>query len=466
MPTDHSIRRNARDRAMKALVLSYEGEVFCHDLLDTWQSSSDSLSPADAALAAELTIGVSRHRLTCEHIAARFYRGRWPGLSVPVRVILALGVYQLCWLDRVPDHAAVDQAVRQARRYGQGASSTVNAILRKVAQCRGHVIDCPAEPDPRRYLPLDARLGRLFEENIFPDPNRRPLDYLIAVTSHPSWLIERWHRRFKPKLCRQVCDAGLRRPPLALRPNPLRIDSEALRDRLIASGNQAALNEDGTAVIVHNAPSAAQLPEIQEGLCQPQDTTAQLPLRLSPPQPGDVVIDLCAGVGTKSTQAAELMNNRGTVIASDIDEKKLTSISANAERLGLTNIRPTPSDRLPTALSALSRPPDLILVDTPCLNTGVLARRPEARYRAGRQSLQEIVEIQRQILQHAHELSAPNTQILYSTCSLEEEENEQQAEWYCQTFPQWRISRQQFTLPNENHDGGFCAVLDGVSAHK
>ena len=453
-----SVRREARDRAVKALVLSYEGRSFCHDLLREWQSA-DPLSPADAALAAELTIGVSRHRLTCEHIAARFYRGRWLGIRVPLRVILAMGVYQLCWLDRIPDHAVVDQAVRQAKRHGRGAASRVNALLRKVAECRGDVIERAGDPDPRRYLPIDTRTGRLFNDNIFPDPTRRPLDYLVAATSHPPWLVERWHRRFKPSLCRQVCGAGIRRPRLTLRPNTTRITAAELVDRLVSAGHEATLGDDGDAVLLPADTSAGKVPEIAAGLCQPQDITSQRALRLGPPQPGEIVLDLCAGAGTKSTQAAEIMHDNGMVIATDANEKKLGRIVAVSQRLGLNIIQPIPLDRLAETLAAAGKPPDLILVDAPCLNTGVLARRPEARYRAGARALKSIVEIQRDILEQAQSLAGPGTRILYATCSLEEEENEQQVDWFCKNFPDWCSAEQSFILPDDLHDGGFAAVL-------
>jgi len=458
MTTDATIRRDARDRAVNILVSTYEGEAFCHDLLDRMQAA-DALSESDAGLAAELTIGVSRHRLTCEHIAARFYRGRWLGLRVPVRVILSLGVYQLCWLDRVPDHAAVDQAVRQAKRHGRGTASTVNAILRQVAACRGEVIDRPDAPDARRYLPIDAVRGRLFDQNIFPDPARKPLDHIVAVTSHPPWLVERWHRLLKPALCRQVCDAGLRRPPLVLRPNATRINADALIERLAADGFSAAPGSDGEAVIVRDAPAAAGLSVISEGLCQPQDSTAGLALRLAPPQPGELVVDLCAGVGTKSTQAAELMNNTGVVIAADTNAERLGKISPAAERLGLTIIRPTPMDGLVDAITCAGRAPDLILADVPCLNTGVLARRPEARYRACQKALKSIVVLQRNILERAEQLAGPTARIIYATCSLEREENEAQIEAFCETFPHWRVERSTLTLPDADRDGGFAAVL-------
>ncbi len=448
----------ARDRALRALVESYEGQAVCHDLLQDWQAA-DPLSPADAALAAELTLGVARRRITCENIAGHFFRGRWPGLRIPIRVVLAIAIYQLCWLDRIPTHAAVDQAVRQAKRYGRGAANVVNAILRHVADARGEVIEKPIDPDPRRYLPIDSKRGRLFTEIIFPDPARKPLDHLVAVTGHPPWLVERWHRRFKPALCREICDAGIRRPPLVLRPNATRISAGDLLNRFLESGHRAECSPDGASVLLPNSSAVASLPEFQEGLCQPQDTTAQLALRLSPPRPGEFLLDLCAGLGTKSTQAAEIMNDSGIVLATDINPSKLDAVRSSAERLGLSIIRTTPLDEIDAALNRIGRPPDVVLLDVPCLNTGVLARRPEARYRAGANALRSIVQTQRDILRRAAALAGEHTRLIYATCSLEQEENEDQIAWFCSTFPGWRVVAQQLTTPDALHDGGFAAIL-------
>ncbi|HVP13120.1 MAG TPA: transcription antitermination factor NusB [Phycisphaerae bacterium] len=450
--------RNARDRAAEVLTTCYLGDPFCSEVLEAMQKAAP-LPPAEASLAAELVIGVSRHRITAEHLAGRFYRGRFAGLRPSVRVILATAIYQLCWLDRIPDYAAVDEAVRQAKRHGRGVSSMVNAVLRALISHRGEISARPDKPDPRRYLAIDAGRGRLFTENVFPDPARRPLDYLVAATSHPPWLVERWHRRFKPKLCRQVCDAGQRRPPLVLRPNTMRITAEQLVERFRASGHQPCRVDDGEAVLLRDIVPAAELAEVQAGLCQPQDSTSQLALRLCPPQAGELVVDLCAGVGTKSTQAAEMMNNSGVVIASDMDEARLGRIPASAERLGLTIIRPTPLEQLDACLAELGRAPDLILVDAPCTNTGVLARRPEARYRASQRALKELTVTQGRLLERAAKLAGPRTRLIYATCSLEREENEEQISRFCELLPQWQVQTQVFTLPDADRDGGFAAVL-------
>ncbi|MFH1420287.1 MAG: transcription antitermination factor NusB [Planctomycetota bacterium] len=458
IPDSAEPRRRPRDRAARVLTLCYDGWPLCHDVLEDLQRRAPLL-PLDAALAAELVIGVMRHRLTAEHLVAKFYRGRWGGLRPHLRIILAVAAYQLCWLDRIPEHAAVDQAVRQAKLHGTSAASMVNAVLRKLAKCRGRVIEQPVDPEPRRYLKIDPHRGRLFDEDVFPDPAKRPLDYLIAVTSHPAWLVERWHRRFKPKLCRQVCDAGQRRPPLVLRPNPLRTTAAQLMQRLDAAGLQPRRQRDSDAIILPDAPPASQVPEVEAGKCQPQDSTSQIALRLAPPKPGEFVLDLCAGVGTKSTQAAELMNNQGVVIATDIDARKLEKIPDNARRLGIAIIASTPMDDLDARLARLGSPPDLILIDVPCTNTGVLARRPEARYRASRKTLLELVDIQKRIIRRALDLAGPRTRLLYTTCSLEQEENEAQIDYLREIAPALHVQRQVFTLPDADRDGGFAAVL-------
>ena len=326
----HSVspRRSPRDRALRALITCYDGQQFGQPLLAQEQAVAP-LTADDAALAAELVMGGNRHRITAEHIANHWYRGRWPGLKVPLRVIMALAIYQLCWLERIPDYAAIDQAVRQAKRYGRSGAALVNALLRKVAASRGPLIARPEDADVQCFLPVDGRRGRVFGDHILPDPARRPLEYLVAATGHPPWLVERWHRRFKPKLCHRICAAGQRRPPLVLRANLLRCTTDELSDRLADAGYRPWRIAGTDAVALSNAPSLAALTEFHEGLCQPQDSTAQIAVKLAAPNPGEFVLDCCAGAGTKATQAAEQMGNDGLVIATDIHPEPLERAADN-----------------------------------------------------------------------------------------------------------------------------------------
>jgi 16S rRNA (cytosine967-C5)-methyltransferase len=244
-----SIHYSARRRAAKIITACYDGQHVAHDLLDA-QQADEPLSSSDAALTTELVIGVLRHLITCEHIAARYYRGRWIGLRANLRVTAALGIYQLCWLDRIPDHAAVDQSVQLAKFHGKGAAATVNAILRKVIEIRGNIVEQSQSHPPRRYMLIDETRARLFDDDVFPDPARKPLDHIVAATGHPMWLVERWHRRFKPALCRQICEAGSLRPKLVLRANTRRITAAALLKQLCDAGHEAQFIEGTEAITV------------------------------------------------------------------------------------------------------------------------------------------------------------------------------------------------------------------------
>jgi 16S rRNA (cytosine967-C5)-methyltransferase len=452
----------ARKRALDIILACSEGQPLAHELLDEMRSA-EPLSQADEGLVYELSLGTIRHRLTCEHIAAHFYRGRWEGLSLRLRCIIALGVYQLCWLTRVPDHAAVDETVQLARTCGSKAAALANALLRKIADARGEImpVTVPSHlpPTPRRFLRIDEHQARLFTEDIFPDPARRPLDYLVTATSHPPYLVERWHRRFKPLACHQICAAGTRRPRLVLRVNTLRITVAQFQERLTAAGRTFRCFEDSTAIELTDHAALAQLPEFAEGLCQPQDSTAQRAMLLAAPSPGEFVVDLCAGAGTKATHAAELIGGHGLVIACDPDTDRLTRLDANAARLGTTIVQKATPAGLDAEIARAGRPPDLIVLDVPCTNTGALARRPEARYRASHKSLLALAAVQREILSNAVRLAGPATRMLYSTCSIEREENEDQMEWFIGQHEGWRIGQQKLTLPDDRRDGGFAAML-------
>lgn len=458
MSANRPLEETARGRAAAVLIESYDGQALCHDLLEDLQAEWP-LSAADARLAAELAIGVSRRRITCEHIASRFYRGRWAGLRETVRVVLALGVYQLCWLDRVPDYAAVDETVRLIRRYGKGATAVANAILRRIVDVRGETVMRDESTPLRRFLPMNGEMGVLFKEDIFPDPARKPLEYFITAYGYPPWLIERWHRRFKSELCRQICTAGIQRPPLVLRPNGLRTTAQALQESLANTEIPSEIAGDRRSLIVRGAITAADLEQVRDGLCQPQDTTAQIALGLCPPAPGQFILDLCAGVGTKSTQAAEMIQNEGLVLASDVNEEKLGRVGEAAARLGISIVRTVPAVELESEIARTGRTPDIILIDAPCLNTGVLSRRPEARYRASHRAMLEIAEIQREILDRAVALAGMGTKLIYATCSLEKEENEDQVTQFVTRHTDWRLSEDRFTLPSGDHDGGYAAVL-------
>lgn len=456
---------NARDRALEALLLVDAGEGFAAEQLDQLQRE-ERLSPADVGLANELALGTLRHRLALSHLVGTFLRGKWSQLEPPLRWILAMAAYQLCWLDRIPAFAAVDSAVEQAKSAsGKKAAGLVNAILRSLLRSRGDRIDFPRDADPCRWLAVDSQRGFLFKDPIFPDPTRHALEFLSLTTSTPAWLVRRWRDRLDQQTTERICRMNTTRPPIVLRANTRHIKPAALLRQLSNSGISARLDPRIPAIEVALDHPILKLTEFQQGLCQPQDATAQSVWLARPPRPGEVVLDLCAGAGTKATHAAELMNDRGIVIASDTNLHRLRMAADNAARLQLTSIICVPADGLENHLRAIAASPDLILIDAPCSNSGTLARRPEARYRLTANALRKLATIQRRLLDRAARLAGHRTDILYATCSIEPEENEEVVTKFCKQNHAWRLESSQLTLPDPGdtkrvwRDGGFVALL-------
>lgn len=457
---------NARDAALAVLADARVGRRTARNSLDELIGRY-RIDPADVGLAGELVWGVMRHRLTIEAVLRMAAGDKWKRLSHTLQHILLVAAYQLLWLDAVPAFAAIHEAVEQAKREGgRRAGGFVNAVLRTVQRHMSGYGDAGAA-DSRSRIPVGLGRSRRFDVPVLPDPAVRPVAYLAAMTSHPEVLLSRWLRVYGREKTEAICLAGTCRPPAVLRPNKLRIDAAALAERLRAEGCEVETAVDGTAVVLAGTPAGVavwRLAAFGEGLFQPQDITAMQPVRMGDIESGCVVLDLCAGYGTKATQAAECMGDRGCVIATDSDARKLAALARNCERLGITCVRTVMVEALPATLAAQDRL-DWILVDVPCSNTGVLARRPGARYRFSPQSVRSLAEVQSALLRQAAALARPETRILYSTCSIEPEENEDVVEAFCGANPEWQVVTSKLTLPRAGsaaidwRDGGYTCLL-------
>ncbi len=425
----------------------------------------DELAGRELGLTTELVMGVVRHRLTLARILDCLADRGWKRIDRQLRDVLMLGAYQLIWLDGIPEFAAVNESVEQAKaaggpRGGRFANALLRQLLREIEQRR-----IPNEhADAVRAVPIDERHCCQFRRPMLPDPATKPVEHLAVVTSHPVWLVSRWASVLGIEETTRICRAGMSRPPIFLRPNPLRTAPADLLARLLEEGYQAQLSSTGDAIVVAHAAALTRSAAFVQGWFQPQDRTAMEVVRQMSLSPGQQVIDLCAGAGTKATQIAEIMHNRGTVLACDKDEGKLERVRANCERLGYTIVRTVSLSEIEAAAASLGKV-DWILIDAPCSNTGVLARRPEARYRINRRLLGTLSGLQRQLLARAARLAGERTRLLYSTCSIDPAENEDVTSRFARTHPQWRLSASRRTLPAAGepaaadwHDGGYWAI--------
>jgi 16S rRNA (cytosine967-C5)-methyltransferase len=323
-------------------------------------------------------------------------------LDRPALVLLRLTAYQIVFLTRVADFAAVNDAVTLARRPDKpGVDRFVNAVLRSFAR-RGE------EPRP----PAD------------------PVEALAVRWSHPTWLVARWIARYGEDEAVALMRAMNERPPLTLRANTLRTTREALAERLRTEQRvdtrPTPAAPEGVEITHGGAPGA--WPAFGDGWFAVQDEASMLVSHLLAPGPGDTVADVCAAPGTKTTHLAQLMENRGRILAFDPHPARLARVPDAAARLGVTIVETT-DGAVETLAAQFAGACDAVLVDAPCSNLGVLRRNPEVKWRRAGDDIAGSAWRQRTILGAAATMVKPGGRLVYATCSLEPEENDEVARW-------------------------------------
>ena len=420
------------------------------------------LSSADRGLTQELVFGIIRWQETLDWLIARKTQGRTqkPGLQD----LLRLGLYQIFWLDRIPDHAAVHETVEQAKRDGFGSQAGfINAVL-------------------RGYLRENEETRALLNELKTSQP---ALGY-----SHPEWLVTRWQKQFSDESTRQLLESNNTPPKTFARANLLALGragsplpAAAPHTQSGAHGVTRPTSNDVTRLIeawrienvdydfvtrdwtgenlmfeLKSHPPLATLESFQKGWFYIQDPSTVLAVRELDPRPGETILDLCAAPGGKTMFIAQLMNNQGRIIAHDNVPDRLKLIEENITRLGVTCAETT-SD-----LDPRLSPFDRILVDAPCSNTGVLRRRVDLRWRIQPDEIERLRATQLDLLQKSAARLKPGGTLVYSTCSLEPEENTALVQQFLATQPGFKLERERQLLPFvDGVDGAYVARMVRVS---
>lgn len=446
---------DARSLALSVLLQVREGDAFAQDLLDQ-ALHRHPLSVPDRRLATQLVYGVLRRRATLDALVRPFIDRPWHRVQPWLQECLRLGAFQLALLTHVPPHAAVHATVQLAAFFGQPrAKGFLNGILRRVTE----VLTEETAPGPAAAaLPtIDGNYRRLTKP-LLPDPQEAPADYLAGGLSLPVWLAQRWLQRlgWEESLRLGWWFAG--QAPLFLRVNPLRTSRDFLLARLQLAQIPCEKGMHPQAVRLLGAAAIRDLPGFDQGHFVVQDESAMQVASALQPQPGWRVLDLCAGPGGKTTHLAELLEDRGEILACDIAEERLQPLAETADRLGLTCIRPVILDA-----RRHEEPPagpfDAVLVDVPCSNTGVLGRRPEVRWRLRETDLAHLVPLQTKLLLWACERVRPGGAVVYSTCSIEPEENRGVVDVVLRAFPALHIEAESIQVPGRPADGGYWARL-------
>ncbi|HMJ64920.1 MAG TPA: 16S rRNA (cytosine(967)-C(5))-methyltransferase RsmB [Candidatus Binatia bacterium] len=423
-----------REIAVRILRRHAEDAGFIEDLLDL-EVGKSSLESVDRRLVQELVFGVIRWQGTLDWLIGRKTKGRTQ--KQVLQILLRLGLYQIFWLERIPEHAAVHETVELAKQLGFGPQAGfINAVL------RGYI---------REREATLAELEALKRE-------QPAIGY-----SHPEWLYTRWRSQWDEDKVRALLEWNNTPPPTYARLNSIKAAAEALAKQWETEGvlftpRQWDWTEPDTVFELRSHPSLATLPSFQQGLFYIQDPSTLLAVRLFDPKPGEAILDLCAAPGGKTTYIAQLMGNRGYIMAQDADLRRRELVRENCDRLG---IRIVNLSRATTAFNPdLSEPYDRVLVDVPCSNTGVMRRRVDLRWRIQPAELRRLAKTQFDLLTRAAAQVKVGGIIVYSTCSLEPEENGELVQKFLAKDTRFKLDTERALLPfQDSVDGAYVARL-------
>ncbi len=390
------------------------------------------LSGQDRAFIRRVGGGSIEREIELDYILNQFSDLKVNKMKPVIRAILRSGVYQLLYMDAVPDSAACNEAVRLAGLRGfSGLSGYVNGVLRNVARHRDRI----------RY----------------PSQEEDPAGALCVRYSMPEWITKRFLEAYGPERCERILAAYLKKRPLCVRVDTRRLSPQEVRASLEARGIRVSADPRlSCALWLEGVDGLEAVPEFSDGTLYAQDVASMMAVVLADPQPGDRVLDLCAAPGGKSIHAAQRMEGTGEVTARDRTESKVARIRENIRRCRVSNVRAEVWDAL-VFDPEREESEDVVLADLPCSGLGVIGHKPDIKYRVRPEDIPELAARQREILERAARYVRPGGTLLYSTCTMTEEENQGNARWLSERFPEFSLSEERQFLPDEGCDGFYIA---------
>ena len=385
------------------------------------------LTPLDRAFLTELAYGVLRWRGKLDGMIRHFSKVPFEKIELEVLNILRLGFYQILFLSRTPSSAAVNESVELAKRIrGRGGAGFVNAILRSAIR----------QKDEIRY----------------PEISENSALHISVVQSHPLWLVQRWVKEMGVEETLKVCTFNNQISPLTLRTNNLKMKRKDLIEKLMEKELKAfpaTFSEEG--IVLQDPPPTSELPFIKEGLYIIQDEASQLVASILDPKPDERILDGCAAPGGKTTHMAQKMENRGEIYALDLSKGKLDLIEEMCQRLGIKIVKTIKGN----AAQSLPVPQrlkfDRILIDVPCSGFGTLRRNPDLRWKRREEDIRRLSELQSSILRNLSGYVKEGGILVYSTCTVFHEENEDVVEKFLDEHPEFGLDPIGEVLPEECH---------------
>ncbi len=449
-PKGDTIYSDARSIAVKILTRVERTDSYLDKLID-YEIRTDLLNDYDKSLLNEICHGVIRWMRRLDWFLNGFYRGNWEKCTPEIKNTLRVALYQILFLNKIPDFAAVNEAVEFVKRIStQKHADVVNGLLRTIIRTKNDLVYPTREIDEVKYLGI--------------------------MQSHPNWMVKRWIQRFGFDDAVIFAESNNKRPILTLRVNTIKTNREQVLKRFEERNIVYRTCRYIDYFITLRLMSKIYLDEdFMNGMYTVQDESAGLPAVLLKPNENDTVLDMCAAPGGKSTHLAQIMGNKGRIYSVDKYEAKIKMMKQTGERLGITNIEfviDDASDLQDERVKDMKF--DKILLDAPCSGMGVLSKKPEIRWKREMEDIYALAEIQKRLLASAVKYLKPGGVIVYSTCSTEPEENMDVVKDFLEKNPDFEIeSASKFvkhdlvnaegcieTFPHKhNIDGSFAARL-------
>ncbi len=424
---------NVRELALGILLAVTKNGENSHTVLSAVLEKYQYLSRQERGFLTRLTEGTLERQL--DYIIGLFSRTRVTKLKPAIREILRMGVYQLRYMDAVPASAACNEAVRLAGKKGfVSLKGFVNGVMRGIA--------------------------RNLDTIAYPDETKHPLYAWSLRYSIPEWILTRWSRDYGMQKAKSIAESFQKERRLSVRVNRTKTTRRELIQRLSERGITAecavlpSFPEFDAALYLSGYDHLTAIPEFTEGLFAVQDISSMLVVPVASPHPGDYVIDVCSAPGGKSLHAADVMGGTGMVEARDVSEYKTGLIEENIRRCGMRNIRVVCQDaRVWDADS--SDAADVVIADLPCSGLGTLRKKPEIRYRMTEETIEGLIRLQREILEVSCRYVKPGGTLVFSTCTIDGEENEENTRWFLECHTGFSLAFQRQFFPDEGEFDGF-----------
>ena len=424
---------NTRELILDILMEVTEHQGYSHIILRDVLNKYAYLSRQERAFIARISEGTLERMLEMDMILNQFSKTKVKKMKPVIRNILRMSVYQIKYMDSVPDSASCNEAVKLAVRRGLGGlKGFVNGVLRNISRNKDQIC--------------------------YPLEEKEPEEYLSVTCSVPLWIVQQWTQEYGYDRTKQMCQSFLESAPLSIRTNLQQTTPQHLKEKLEKEGVSVEENpEFSYAFFISGYDRLDALEAFREGLFSVQDMASMYVAEAADVQPGAYVIDVCAAPGGKSMHLAEKLQGTGMVEARDLTEYKVDLMEENIARCQLKNMKAVQRDATIKDADSVEKA-DVVIADLPCSGLGVMGRKPDIRYRVTPEDVQALAALQRKILSVVQEYVKPGGTLVYSTCTVTRAENDGNVQWFGEQYPEFQFENMRQLYPGEGrHDGFFIA---------